>query len=53
MKKCSRCKQVKSTLEFRKDITYTDGYFSYCVKCAREVNKKHKNKIKEGTIKAF
>lgn len=53
MKKCNRCKQNLDWDKFRKDRRTIDGYYGYCLKCSKEKNDIYKNKIKEGTIKAF
>ena len=53
MKKCNRCKQNLDWDKFRKDRRNADGYYSYCRICSKEKSEQYKNKIKEGTIKAF
>jgi hypothetical protein len=53
MKKCNRCKKNLDWDKFRKDRRKVDGYYGYCLKCSKEKNDIYKNKIKEGTIKAF
>lgn len=32
-KRCSRCQEIKSVLDFYKSKAWTDGYHSYCKKC--------------------
>lgn len=53
MKKCNKCKKNLDWDKFRKDRRNADGYYTYCLECAKAANIKYKNKIKEGTIKAF
>jgi hypothetical protein len=53
MKKCNRCKQNLDWDKFRKDKRNADGYYGYCKVCSKEKQDQYKNKIKEGTIKAF
>lgn len=40
-KKCSRCKQIKSSDEFHKNPTSKDGLNWYCVDCEKEYRKIH------------
>jgi len=47
MKKCSKCKKEKDTLEFCKNKRYKDGYHDTCKSCRKEYNVLNKDKIKE------
>ena len=39
-KKCRKCKEIKSVLEFHKCARIKDGYSSYCKPCNNIINKK-------------
>lgn len=41
MKKCSKCKQIKSKSEFYKDNSRKDGLFGWCKECQNKHNKKY------------
>ena len=52
MKKCNRCKKVKSIDEFYKDKKRKDGLYSVCKKCHYETSKEYQPKYqKEYRIK--
>lgn len=47
MKKCSKCGQVKSEIEFYKDKTHKDGLTSVCKVCRKIVSSKWKDANRE------
>lgn len=53
MKKCSKCKKIKSYDEFHKSSQTKDGYKSYCKECIKEYRKINKDKIQEQEKKYY
>ena len=55
MKKCSKCKEVKTLNNFYKHKTNKDGYWGYCKDChyqyQKEYRLKNQDKIKEYALK--
>jgi hypothetical protein len=45
MKICAKCKLAKPFIEFSKDKTRKDGYYSYCKTCAKKYWEKNKDKL--------
>lgn len=38
IKRCPRCKLIKSVREFSLSISNADGYYAYCKPCQSEIN---------------
>jgi RNase P subunit RPR2 len=53
MKKCYNCKKLKPKFEFSRRLESADTLYYNCKDCAKEMNKRQRQKIKEGTIEAF
>jgi len=53
MKKCNKCKKTKDWDKFRKTKHNLDGYYGYCIECAKLDYQKYRDRKKEGVIKAF
>ncbi|MDU0441539.1 HNH endonuclease [Staphylococcus haemolyticus] len=53
MKKCSKCKKIKSYDEFHKNSQTKDGYRSYCKECRKEYRRINKDKIREREKKRY
>lgn len=47
MKQCSKCKEVKSFVEFNKSNTKKDGYHNLCRLCSNKLSKEHYENNKE------
>lgn len=47
MKRCSRCGKEKGLADFSKCSRYSDGYYSWCKSCFREVSEMHRQKRKK------
>ena len=47
MKKCSKCKMVKSKSEFYKNRCHKDGLDTWCKDCKKEYDKKWRNSNRE------
>jgi len=47
MKRCTKCGKEKSLMEFSKDSSKKDGYYSSCKDCVKNLHKQNENKIKQ------
>lgn len=50
---CTKCKKIKSCLEFHKDKTHKDGLQSWCKACGRKYQKEIRELLKRETMLSF
>ena len=44
-KKCTKCKIIKSTIEFNKNSSAKDGFSNWCKKCYKEWHYNNREKL--------
>ena len=49
MKRCAKCKKLKSENKFHKKISTKDGLHYSCIECEREYNRKYKKRNRKRT----